>query len=237
MPSSLWNTPRRIQTAEQMDAPDVDTSRLAGALGFIRRINAWLGYTRSTIARLDGLTRHLPNDRPMRILDIATGSADVPQAVLSWAKRKRRVVEVVGLDLHAATLAEAAVYAPDVSLVRGDAMHLPFADASFDVVMTSMFLHHLPDELVVRALVEMNRVASHAVIAADLVRNRRAYNWICLFTAFSPEMIRHDARVSVKQAFTLAEAEAMREAAGLHAAKIYPHFGHRFVLAGPVSRG
>jgi ubiquinone/menaquinone biosynthesis C-methylase UbiE len=219
-----------------MDAPDVDARWLDGALRFIRRVNRWLGYTRSTLAHLEGLTGTLPANRPLRVLDVATGSADVPSAVTAWGKRKARLVNVVGLDLHAATLSKAAHFAPGIPLLRGDALQLPFADNSFDVVMTSMFLHHLPDELVVRVLMEMHRVAGHAVIAADLVRDRRAYAWISLFTAFSSPMIRHDARVSVKQAFTLAEVDSFRRAAGLHAAKIYPHFGHRFVLAGPVSK-
>lgn len=231
-----WLAPRRVDTAEQMDAADVDAADLDEALRFIRRINHWLGYTRSTVRHLDRLTVGFASDRVLRILDVATGSADVPVAVHAWARKRRRRVEVVGLDLHAETLRSAATNAPTVPLVRGDALALPFADGTFDVAMTSMFLHHLPNELAAGALREMNRVASHGVIAADLVRDRRAYQWISLFTAFSRPMLKHDARVSVRQAFTLAEADELRRAAGLHEARVFKHFGHRFVIAGRVSR-
>lgn len=234
MANDPWRLPRRLDAAEQMDAEGVDTADLTAALSFIRRINAFLGYTRSTIRHLDRLTTAIPADRVIRILDVATGSADMPVAILDWAKRKKRRVEVVGLDLHAATLSTAAAFAPHVPLVRGDAMKLPFADRSFDVVMTSMFLHHLPDDMAAAVLREMARVASRAIIAADLVRDRRAYRWIWLFTAFSRPMLKHDARVSVRQAFTLAEADALRQAAGLNAAQVYRHYGHRFVIAGPA---
>jgi hypothetical protein len=45
-------------------------------------------------------------------------------------------------------------------------------------------------------------------------------------------MVRHDARVSVKQAFTKTEILKLRDEAGAAFADYYRHFGHRFVLAG-----
>jgi hypothetical protein len=70
------------------------------------------------------------------------------------------------------------------------------------------------------------------VIAADLLRHRRAYAWISLFTLWANPMVRHDARVSVAQAFTRSEVLRMRDAAGLGYARYRRHFGHRFALAG-----
>jgi hypothetical protein len=70
------------------------------------------------------------------------------------------------------------------------------------------------------------------VIVADLLRDRRAYFWIKLFTTMSNPMVRHDAAVSVAQAFTKAEVLSMRDQAGLGYTSFYRHFGHRFVLAG-----
>jgi hypothetical protein len=78
----------------------------------------------------------------------------------------------------------------------------------------------------------MGRVARRGVIAADLLRHRRAYAWITLFTLASNPMVRHDARVSVAQAFNRAEVLDLRDRAGLQFAQFYRHFGHRFVLAG-----
>jgi hypothetical protein len=78
----------------------------------------------------------------------------------------------------------------------------------------------------------MARVARRGVIAADLLRHRRAYAWITLFTAFAGPMVRHDARASVAQAFTKGEVLRLRERAGIGFADYHRHFGHRFVLAG-----
>lgn len=228
-----WWTTRQLREPEQMDAPDVDPARLLAALRFIRRVNALLGYTRATIAHLDQLTRDWPRERVLRVLDVATGSADVPEAVQGWSRRRGIKVTCVGLDLHERTLA----FAQQLThrrhpLVLGDAMRLPFGDASFDIVMTSMFTHHLPDQTVVDVLREMDRVARVGIIVADLVRSRRAHRWISLFTLLADPMVRHDARVSVRQAFTPVEMESLAGRAGMGYARACAHFGHRFVLSG-----
>ncbi len=95
-----------------------------------------------------------------------------------------------------------------------------------------MFLHHLPEAAAVAALREMGRVARRGVVVSDLLRNRRAYAWISLFTLAAGEMVRHDARGSVAGAFTPAELLALRDRAGLGYLRPTRHFGHRLVLAG-----
>ncbi len=216
-----------------MDDPAADPAELAAALAFIRRVNAALRYSSATVAHLRRFSRSWPTDRPTTLLDVATGSADLPHAVLRWADRAGRDVRVVGLDLHAATLAVAARQPdPRLTLVRGDALALPFADASFDYVLSGMFLHHLTEPAAVAALAEMGRVARRGVIVADLLRGRRAYAWISLFTLAAGGMVRHDARGSVAGAFTEAELVALRDRAGLGYLRPFRHFGHRLVLAG-----
>jgi 2-polyprenyl-3-methyl-5-hydroxy-6-metoxy-1,4-benzoquinol methylase len=231
-----WWTTRQLREPEQMDAADVDPTRLRSALRFIRRVNALLGYTRATINHLDAMTRNRPAGRTLTVLDVATGSADVPHAVAGWAKRRGIHVVCVGLDLHEQTLTFAHQLAKqEHPLVRGDAMQLPFEDGTFDVVMTSMFTHHLPEEAVVDVLREMDRVARVGIIVADLTRSRRAHRWITLFTLLSDPMVRHDARVSVRQAFTIPEIDTLACQAGIEYARARPHFGHRFVLSGRKS--
>jgi hypothetical protein len=78
----------------------------------------------------------------------------------------------------------------------------------------------------------MDRVARRGIVAADLLRERPAYNWIRLLTMFSRPMIRHDAVVSVMQAFSPEEVVTLRDRAGISYAQYHRHFAHRFVLAG-----
>ncbi len=217
-----------------MDAPDADPALLQDSLVFIRRINVLLRYTRATIAHLDRFTKNWDHDRRLTILDVATGSGDIPVAILEWASRRKISVHVVGIDLHEDTLRAASRMArhPDFCLARADATNLPFETGSFDFVLTNMFLHHLDEHVAVRVLQEMDRVARTGVIAADLLRSRRAYFWISLFTLFSNPMVRHDARVSVSGAFDEVELLTVRDKAGLGYLRPVRHFGHRLVLAG-----
>ncbi|HEX8523069.1 MAG TPA: methyltransferase domain-containing protein [Tepidisphaeraceae bacterium] len=224
----------RQREEEWMDRPDVDPGELHQSLQFIRRVNRWLGYTRATISHLERFSARWKKGERITMIDFATGSGDVPVEILNWADRKGHHVKIVGVDLHAETSRAAREATGDVRLqvVRGDVLNLPFEEGSFDYAITSMFLHHLSEEEVVRVLSAMDRVSRRGIIAADLLRDRRAYNWACVFTAFSNSIVKHDARVSVRQAFNREEVLAMRDRAGVGYAKFHSHFGHRFVLAG-----
>ena len=225
----------RHREAEWMDAHDVDPRELEHALKFIRRVNALLGYTRATLSHLERFSRRWKQGERITIIDFATGSADIPRAILKWADRRGFDVQIVGVDLHAATAHIAAQeqdHDPRLRIVQCDVLKLPFDPGSFDYALTAMFLHHLSDDDAVAVLRAMDRVARRGVVAADLLRYRRAYRWISLFTAFSTPMIRHDARVSVAQAFSKQEVLHLRDRAGLRFADYFHHFGHRFALAG-----
>jgi len=223
-----------------MDAPDADPRVLADSLRFIRRINSALRYTRATIEHLERFSQTWNPGERIRIIDFATGSADVPLAVARWGKQRGFDVEIVGIDLHDHTCRNAALasrHEPRVRIVRADALNLPFEPGSFDYAISGLFLHHLSESDAVAALVAMDRVARRGIVVGDLLRNARAYGWIVLFTLFSNAMVRHDARVSVAQAYTREEALALRDRAGLHYARYFRHFGHRFVLAGQKGAG
>lgn len=224
----------RRREAESMDAPDADPTLLHKSLAYIHRINRLLGYARATVNHFKRFSVHWNKGQTIRILDVATGSADIPRAILNWSRRAGFDVRIIGLDLqpHIAQAARGNATDPALRIIRGNAISLPFADGSMDYVMTNMFLHHLDDDLVVQVFKEMSRVASRGVVAADLMRDRRAYWWICLFTLWANPMVRHDARVSVRQSFTRSEILSLRDQAGLDFTSYHRHFAHRFILSG-----
>lgn len=206
---------------ELMDAETVDPIELRNALVFIRRINVLLRYNSavvSTLCRLGCVAEST-------VLDVATGSADLPAALA-----QKLGCHVVGLDLHDITLRIAGEWTA-VPLVRGDALHLPFADNSIDFVTANLFLHHLDNQTASAALREMARVARCGVVVADLLRHRRALAWITLFTAAASPIVRHDARISVRQGWTMSEAGELVKLSGLAGADIGRCFGHRFLIS------
>jgi ubiquinone/menaquinone biosynthesis C-methylase UbiE len=225
----------RRRQPEWMDDPQADPAVLKQSLRFIRRVNWLLGYTRSTLHHLRLFSRRWRPGQRIEIVDLATGSADIPRAILRWADRRGFDLRIVGVERHPAAAAQARAVDPRLQIVQADALAAPFADGAFDYAMTNMFLHHLDEPQVVALLRTMDRVARRGVIAADLLRHRRALAWIKLLTVLANPMVRHDAPISVAQAFTQAEILALRDRAGLSYARYYRHFGHRFVLAGEKS--
>jgi SAM-dependent methyltransferase len=194
-----------------MDAPDADPAALGQSLRFIRRINTTLGYNRATAKVVSAM-------EPTSVLDVCCGSCDF---------RGYTDARYVGLDFHSGTLAFAAKAESGVMLVRGDAMTLPFKNNAFDVAVCQMALHHFDTPTALRLLSEMDRVSRRGWVASDLLRRRRAAMWIWLFTLLSMPMVRHDARLSVRQAWSPTEA---RELARRSGADFQFAFGHRFIL-------
>jgi ubiquinone/menaquinone biosynthesis C-methylase UbiE len=231
----LSSLDHRRRSEEFMDRPDIEPQFIQKSLRFIRTVNRMLGYTRATISHLDAFSRSWTPGEMITILDVATGSADIPLAISRWARRKNFDVQIVGLDRHALTAGQAYERSrgdSKISIIRGDALGLPFDSGSFDYAITNMFIHHLDEADVVQVMREMDRVARRGIIVADLIRDRRAYAWVSFFTLLANRRLRHDARVSVAQAFSESEMLHLRDQAKVGYTRYSRHFAHRFVLSG-----
>src|SRR5688572_25210461 len=103
-----WVHNRRIRGHEYLDDDDVDPRELERALRYIRGINSALGYTRSIIGHLKRFSRNWKSGQRIDIIDLATGSADIPRAILRWASKNEFDVHIVGVDRHPVTARAAA---------------------------------------------------------------------------------------------------------------------------------
>ncbi|PQJ34092.1 bifunctional demethylmenaquinone methyltransferase/2-methoxy-6-polyprenyl-1,4-benzoquinol methylase [Salinibacter sp. 10B] len=91
--------------------------------------------------------RLLDDEQPTRVLDVATGTADLAIK----AEQMLHPREVVGIDLSAEMLAYGRTkidrqgLSPRISLVQGDAQNLPFGDHSFDAAMVAFGVRNFED--------------------------------------------------------------------------------------------
>ena len=92
-----------------------------------------------------------------RVLDVGCGTGVLARAA---ADRVTEESSIAGLDCNADMLAVARRLRPQIDWCQGDATALPFADASYDVVMSQFSLMYFPDRTV--ALKEMMRVLRSA---------------------------------------------------------------------------
>ncbi len=231
---------RRL-TPELMDDPGADPGELRRALGYIRVVNRRLGGVGALIGHLERWSARWPRDRAVTLVDIGTGSADLPIAAVEWARGAGFDLRVTGVDVHAETLrvageqVEGAGLGEAITLVEGDALGLMdrFEPGSFDYAHAGLFLHHLPEIEVMTALRIMERLASKGIVWNDLMRTRVGRAVIGVLTIGQPEMVRHDARVSVEAGFTKREVMDYRQRLGLGwCAYRSSVLTHRFTLAG-----
>ena len=204
---------KRSLEAEMMDFPGQPRELLIGDLRNLRRINRYLGCHRNA---LRGVARAIneTNARPFTLLDVGTGSADIPALIARWAKRENLDCRISCLEREPTTVEQAVAQTrgmSEIAIIRGDALAPPFAVKSFDLVLASQLLHHFSDDQIVALLRSWAGLARRAVIVNDLVRHPLAYHGIRLLTQALTRnvMTLTDAPLSVKRSLTVAEWRAL----------------------------
>lgn len=232
--SGGWLTPARIYEEELLDTGVGSDEDVAGNLKDLRLINRRLGGVRPVVKALVSLLSSNPPAR-ISILDVGTGSADIPGQVLRWCDSRGIVCDTVALDVSERNLRLTRVRLgldPAISLVRADARLLPFMPRSFDIVIASQFLHHFEDSDVADLLASFARLARRAVVINDLARNLVPYYFIRtagrLFTR--SYLTRNDGPVSVLRGFTAHEFIELARQAGLARFTVSNVFPYRLLL-------
>ena len=227
---------RDADVRELLDAETLDAAALRRNLGDIRRINALLGWRAYTVRAVARYVRTLGLER-FSLLDVASGSADMPLAVARWAQRAEIQARIVATDINPAIVAAARAYtAGSLGLLveRQDALALPYATSSFDIALCTLALHHFDPDAAVRLLRSMARVGRR-VMVFDVVRSRLAYAGAVLLTQLAgmDGMTRHDAPASVRRAYSAAELRELAARAGLSGARVWVGVPFRLALDAP----
>lgn len=227
-------SPPKRSAREFLDTPGQDPGELGGLLNDIRRTNQWFGGYPLVLKYLRRVVGALPH-RPITLLDVATAGADVPRMIADWSRRYQVPLHIVALDLSDEVLAHARrrvdAY-PEISLLRGNALALPFPDRAVDVVICGLALHHFSFDEAVRVLREIDRVTRYGFIANDILRSWGAYlgAWLDTRLFSRNRLARRDGPLSVLRSFTLEEFHMMVRDAGLSDAEVRTHPMFRAVL-------
>jgi len=159
------------------------------------------------VGTTDWMLRRVARDlgkASLSVVEVASGSGDVPQICKRRLERGGVMIEITLLDRAPSHLRNGH------RAVAGDALALPFRDDSFDVVSCGLFAHHLGPVDLVRFINEALRVCRSAVLINDLVRS-----WLHLAFVYTgmplyrSRLTRHDAPASVRQAYKVDEMRAL----------------------------
>jgi len=166
---------------------------------------------------------------------VACGGGDVLIALWRHAKRAGISVELAGCDVSptAVTFAsEAAARAgAPIEFFQHDVTRDTLPDR-FDMIMSTLFLHHLDEEDAIAFLREAAAKARNRLVIQDLVRSPLSYWFARLGTRvlLLSDICRIDGRSSVEGAFTRGEAKELARKAGLTSAEVVSRLPFRYLI-------
>jgi 2-polyprenyl-3-methyl-5-hydroxy-6-metoxy-1,4-benzoquinol methylase len=207
---------------EMMDRPQPVSPELERDLERIRQLNRWFGSHRL----VSGFVRRWikPGART-RILDLATGSGDIPRLIADYARKIGAQIEIDALDRQSATLEIARILSaghPEICYREANILEWHSLE-SYDIVLCTLALHHFSDEDAVSLLRRCRELSRRFVLVSDLRRGFLLQAGVYFLTAliFREPMTRYDARLSAARAFSFSEMRNLALRAG------WRNFGHK----------
>jgi 2-polyprenyl-3-methyl-5-hydroxy-6-metoxy-1,4-benzoquinol methylase len=207
---------------EMMDRDQPLSPELERDLERIRQLNRWFGsyhlvlsFIRNWVTPASGL----------RIVDLATGSGDIPRLIVDHARKINARVEIDAFDRQPATLEIARSLSadyPEISYREADILEWDSAE-SYDITLCTLALHHFSSKDAVRLLRICRQVSKRFVLVSDLRRSFSLIAGVYLLTTliFREPMTRYDARLSAIRAFSFSEMRDLALSAG------WENFGHK----------
>ena len=186
---------KRSYDSELLDDFSIQDERIDSALKELKIINSLLGGDR--ISR-EGIKIFHALENTLTILDIGAGASDI----LLGIKKKFKNLNIYGLDMNKRTCIYLKKYSPDVKVVCGDVLNLPF-DTPFDIIHASLFFHHFKEEEIKRIIISLLKLCNKGIVINDLRRSIFAWLGIKILTSlFSrSKEVKNDGPLSVKRGF------------------------------------
>ena len=207
---------------ELMDRPQPVSAELECDLHNLRQLNRFFG-GHSLVRRF--LRKWIRAGEDLRVLDLATGSGDIPRLIADYARKIGATVQIDAVDQQTSTLEIAQSLSadyPEILFHETDVFEWDERRA-YDIVLCSLALHHFAEEDAIRLLRRCRELSRRFVLISDLRRGFVATAGVYLLTTvfFRQPMTRYDARISAARAFSFREFQALAQRAG------WENFRHR----------
>lgn len=219
---------REFALRELMDEPCTyaDYSRAARDLAQVNRLTRGAKPTIDFLARV--IERTGVGHEPLHVVDVGCASGDTLRAVHRWAAKRSVPLRLTGVDMnpYAARLAKECdrrehVSAGTIAWLTADAFAVEL-ERPADVVICSLFTHHLADEDVVRYLAWCEATARAGWFVNDLERSERAAVWFARLAWLMRwhRFVKFDGPVSFRRAFSREDWAGYLRDARVEAARV-----------------
>lgn len=200
-----------------MDDPHLTKPERERALAGWARLNRISGVAGAMYRHLRRYALTSAGDnRPLTILDVASGAGDIPLAWVRRAKREGLNMQLTLLDSNSVVLEvqqrRARRLGLEILSLQHDCLKTPLP-SGFDVVTCSLFLHRLDEHQAFRLLQEMQAATENAMVICDLERSRTNLLVVQIASRLvtRSRIVHHDAARIVRSAYTMKEFEELAQ--------------------------
>ena len=220
----------RSLTPEILDTTEIGATTLAAVLQDLATVNTLTRARAPTLHFLRRIARTHPG--PLRVLDVGFGDGDMLRRIARWGARTGTPLALQGIDLNpgAAPTAQARSAGYAITYRTGDVFDEP--PGRHDVILSSLFTHHLTDPQIVRFLQWMDASATAGWFINDLHRHILARDGFALLSAVARfhAIVQADGRLSVERSFRRTDWVRLLGEAGVQG-RITWHMPFRYCVA------
>ena len=206
---------QRSTAMELIDVPDCEPELAAASYRFMEMVNCRFGGIQTVQRFLSAEAEKRSSSSPLRILDIGSGSCDIPLAVSRWAKTHDIPLHVTCLETSAqacdiARAQLARVGDSAVQLLQQDAFTYQ-PDEPYDCAVASMCFHHFTNTQILALVQRLRGFVRRSLLINDLRRSFFASfgAGLLLVGTGAPAGVRHDALLSIRRGFKVDELSAL----------------------------
>lgn len=209
--SFIINTKFRTKDIEMMDNFSINGELLKDTLDKLDSINKFLGGNRVTISGLKKILENQPKERKITIIDLGCGSGEMLRKVAEFGKKNGYKFKLIGIDANSETVNYAKRLSQnynDISFYQQNVFSNEFEKLSYDIVLSTLFLHHFNEDEIIKLLRVMLKKSTIGIVINDLHRHPVAYYLFKLLSlVVKNNMVKKDGLVSILRAFKRIDLE------------------------------
>jgi 2-polyprenyl-3-methyl-5-hydroxy-6-metoxy-1,4-benzoquinol methylase len=205
---------------EIMDDFSMEGVLFRDTLDKLEIINRFLGGNSVTIKGLKKLLKNQSKNKTITIVDLGCGNGDVLRDVSKFGRKNNYSFKLIGIDANPAAIdyaRELSKEYSELSFKTIDVLSEDFKKQSYNIVLCTLFLHHLKNEELISFLKKTTENATIGVVVNDLHRHKLAYYLFKLIGFFiKNKMVRQDGLTSVLRAFKRKDLENIAKEIKVH---------------------
>ena len=225
------DTTQRSNATEIMDDFSMKGTLLRDTLDKLGSINKWLGGNTITLNGIKQLLKNQPKTKTYTIVDLGCGHGDILRLVADYGRKHNFSFNLTGIDANQDAIdyaSELSVNYPELTFQKLDIFSEAFQNLDYDIVLSTLFLHHFKNEDIVTLLQNVSRKATLGIVINDLHRSKVAYVLFKLLgLVISNHMIVQDGLTSILRAFKRKDLENLSKTLN-HTSKICWKWAFRY---------